>query len=157
MDLLHISSAVVWVDFFTIAISKMFPLTRSLDVWYSKYGIVAVLSDCLVIILGIMISQFLVPNASVTMLALVSVGVQMVHDILFYLLVILGIPKGHNSMIDLFKSYSAEGSYKILIADALMISSSVFLGDYLTKLDSRLVTFIGLLGVYAMTYILYTT
>lgn len=157
MDLLHISSAVVWVDFFTIVLTKLFPLTRSINVWYDKFGIVAVLSDCLVIILGIMISQFLVPGASVTTLALTSVGVQVVHDVLFYLLVILGIPKGHNSMIDLFKSYSAEGGYKILIADALMISGTVFLGDYFTTLNKKIVTFLGLLGAYAMTYILYTT
>ena len=156
MDLLHISSAVVWVDFFTMALSKVFPMTRSLDVWYQKFGIVAVLSDCLVIVLGILLAQLIAPGASVTTLAGISVGIQLVHDYLFYLLVILGIPKGHNSMIDLFKSYSTEGGYKILIADALMISGTVFLGDYLTTLDPKIVTFIGLLGVYALTYILYT-
>ena len=59
-------------------------------------------------------------------------------------------------MIDLFKSYSAEGGYKILIADSLMIGGTVFLGDYLATLDDKIVTFIGLLGVYALTYILYT-
>ena len=156
MDLLHISSAVVWVDFFTMALSKVFPMTRSLDIWYQKFGIVAVLSDCLVIVLGVLLAQFLAPGASVTMLALVSVGVQMVHDILFYLVVILGIPKGQNSMIDLFKSYSSEGGYKILIADAIMIAATVFVGDSFTQLDPKIVTFIGLLGVYALTYILYT-
>jgi uncharacterized protein YacL len=156
MDLLHISSAVVWVDFFTMSLSKIFPMTRSLDVWYQKFGIVAIISDCLVIVLGILIAQFISPGSSVTTLALTSVAIQIVHDYLFYILVILGIPKGHNSMIDLFKTYSSEGSYKILIADALMISATVFLGDYLTKLDDKIVTFIGLLGVYALTYILYT-
>lgn len=59
-------------------------------------------------------------------------------------------------MIDLFKKYSNEGGYKILLADSAMISGTVFLGDYLTKLDDKIVTFIGLLGVYALTYILYT-
>ena len=156
MDLLHISSAVVWVDFVTMALSKVFSMTRSLDVWYQKFGIVAIISDCLVIILGVLLAQFLAPGASVTMLALTSVGIQLVHDYLFYLLVILGIPKGHNSMIDLFKSYSAEGGYKILIADALMIAGTVFLGDHLTQYNTKVVTFVGLLGVYALTYILYT-
>lgn len=156
MDLLHISSAVVWVDFVTMALSKVFSMTRSLDVWYQKFGIVAVASDCLVIILGILLAQFIVPNASVTTLALTSIAIQIVHDVLFYVGVILPIPKGHNSMIDLFKTYSAEGSYKIVLADSLMIGGTVFLGDYLTKLDDKIVTFIGLLGVYALTYILYT-
>lgn len=156
MDLLHISSAVVWVDFVTMALSKVFSMTRSLDVWYQKFGIVAVLSDCLVIVLGILLAQFFAPGASVTTLALISVVIQVIHDYLFYLLVILGIPKGHNDMIDLFKTYSAEGGYKIIVADALMISGTVFLGDYLTRLDDKVVTFVGLLGAYALTYILYT-
>lgn len=156
MDLLHISSAVVWVDFLVILISKFYQMTTSLDIWYKKFGIVAIISDCLVIVLGILIAQFIVPGAQVTTLALTSVAVQLVHDYLFYILVILGIPKGHNSMIDLFKSYSAEGGYQILIADSLMISGTVFLGDYFTTLNDKIVTFIGLLGVYALTYILYT-
>lgn len=156
MDLLHISSAVVWVDFFTMALSKVFSMTHSLDVWYSKFGIVAVISDCLVIVLGVMIAQFLYPVASVTTLAGVSVVVQIIHDVLFYVLVILGIPRGHNSMIDLFKNYSAEGGYKIILADSAMIASTVFLGDYLTQFNRNTVSFVGLLGAYALTYILYT-
>jgi hypothetical protein len=79
MDLLHISSAVVWVDFFTMALSKVFPMTRSLDVWYQKFGIVAIISDCLVIVLGILLAQFIVPGASVTTLALTSVAIQLVQ------------------------------------------------------------------------------
>lgn len=156
MNLLHISSAVVWVDFFTMALSKVFSMTKSLDVWYQQFGIVAVISDCLVIVLGILIAQFISPTASVTTLALTSVIIQIIHDYLFYIGVILPIPKGHNSMIDLFKRYSTEGSYKIILADSAMIASTVFLGDYLTQYSDKFVSFVGLLGAYALTYILYT-
>lgn len=156
MNLLHIFSAVVWVDFLVILISKFYPMTQSLDIWYKQFGIIAVISDCLVIVLGILIAQFLYPKASVTTLAVVSVIIQVIHDTLFYLGVILPIPKGHNSMIDLFKSYSSEGGYQILLADSAMISGTVFLGDYLSKLNFNTVSFIGLLGVYALTYIIYT-
>jgi uncharacterized protein YacL len=156
MNLLHISSAVVWVDFFTMALSKVFNMTKSLDVWYQQFGIVAVISDCLVIVLGILLAQFISPTASATSLALLSVIIQIIHDYLFYVGVILPIPKGHNAMIDLFKRYSAEGSYKIILADSAMIASTVFLGDYLTQYSDKIVSFIGLLGAYALTYILYT-
>jgi hypothetical protein len=156
MDLLHISSAVVWVDFLVILISKFYQMTKSLDIWYKQFGIVAIISDCLVIVLGILIAQFIVPGAPVTTLALTSVVVQLIHDYLFYILVILGIPKGHNSMIDLFKRYSSEGGYQILLADSAMIGGTVFLADYLTEFSDKVVTFTGLLGVYALTYILYT-
>ncbi len=156
MKLLEISSAVVWVDFFTIALHKIFNLGRSLDKWYSQFGIVAVISDCLVIILGILIAQFISPSASTFALAGISIAVQLVHDILFYVLVILPIPKGHNSMIDLFKEYSSENSWKILFADSAMIGSSVVLADVLSDYSEKVTSFVGLLGVYALTYIIYT-
>lgn len=156
MQLLDISSAVVWVDFFTIALHKVFNLGRSLDKWYGQFGIVAIISDCLVIVLGILIAQFISPSASTSMLALISVGVQLVHDYLFYILVILGVPKGQNSMIDLFKEYAKENSWKILMADSIMIGSTVFLADILSSYRDDIVTFVGLLGVYSLTYIIYT-
>lgn len=156
MDLLHISSAVVWVDFLVLMISRFYQMTTALDTWYKQFGIVAVISDCLVIVLGILIAQFISPNASVTGLAITSVIVQIVHDVLFYLGVILPIPRGHNKMIDLFKKYSAEGGYQILLADSAMIGGTVFLADYLKMFSDKAVTFIGLLGVYALTYGIYT-
>jgi len=156
MDLLDISSAVIWVDFFTILLSKVFHLGNSLNTWYSKFGIVAVMSDCLVIILGILIAKFLFPSADLVTLVLVSVLIQIIHDVLFYLFVIQTVPLGHNSVIDLFKSYASENSWKILVADSIMMASSVILADYLSTLKSQYVSFIGLLGVYSMTYIIYT-
>ena len=156
MDLLHISAAVVWVDFFVIALSKVFPMTSALDVWYKQFGIVAVMSDVLVIILGILLAQFIRPNADVHTLAITSIIIQLIHDTLFYFGVILPIPRGHNSMIDLFKKYSAEGGYKILLADSAMIGGSVYLADYFHTLRTEHVVFAGLLAVYAITFILYT-
>jgi len=146
----------VWVDFLVILLSKFFPMTSALDVWYKEFGIVAVISDCLVIVLGILLAQIISPTASVTGLAVTSIIIQLIHDFLFYVGVILPIPKGHNSMIDLFKKYSAEGGYKILLADSAMIGGTVFLGDYLKMFSEKIVTFIGLLGVYSLTYIIYT-
>jgi uncharacterized protein YacL len=156
MNLLHISSAVVWVDFFTMALSKVFPMTKALDIWYRDYGIVAVINDCLVIIIGILLAQFLNPGASAFGLAITSVIIQVIHDYLFYIGIILPIPRGHNVMIDLFKRYASEGSYKIILADSVMIASTVFLGDYLTQYSDKIVTVVGLLGAYSLTYLLYT-
>jgi len=156
MNLTDIGSAVVWVDFFTILLSKVFNLGKSLDKWYATFGILAIISDCLVIVLGIMIAQFIAPGVNTITLAGVSIVVQIIHDVLFYYAVILGVPRGQNSMIDLFKEYAIENSWKILVADSAMIGSTVFLADYLSTLKTTHTTFIGLLGVYALTYIIYT-
>jgi uncharacterized protein YacL len=156
MNLTEIGSAVVWVDFFTIVLSKVFHLGKSLDKWYANFGIVAVISDCLVIVLGILIAQFIAPHANVIMLTGIAIAIQLLHDVAFYYLVILGVPRGQNSMIDLFKEYAIENSWKILVADSAMIGSTVLLADYLSTLKTSHTTFIGLLGVYALTYIIYT-
>lgn len=156
MNLKDIGAAVVWVDFFTIVLSKVFHLGKSLDKWYAQFGIVAILSDCLVIVLGILIAQFLAPSANTLTLAGISIAVQIVHDVVFYYAVILGVPRGQNSMIDLFKEYAVENSWKILVADSAMIGSTVLLAGYLSTLKASHITFIGLLGAYALTYIVYS-
>jgi uncharacterized protein YacL len=156
MNLTEIGSAVVWVDFFTILLSKVFHLGKSLDKWYATFGILAIISDCLVIVLGIMIAQFIAPGVNTITLAGVAIVVQIIHDVLFYYAVILGVPRGQNSMIDLFKEYAIENSWKILVADSIMIGSTVLLAGYLSKLKASHTSFIGLLGVYALTYIIYT-
>jgi len=154
--ILPIAASVVWVDFLVILYSRFRSLGKSLDEWYSKFGMVAVLSDCSVIVLGIMIAMFLVPNANVLTLAAVSIVVQVVHDVLFYYGVILPIPAGYNHMIDVFKRYSAENSWKILVADAIMIAGTVLGADALRSVSSEYQWFILLLGVYALTYVIYT-
>ena len=153
MDLLHIAAAVTWVDFITITLHRVFNLGQSLDKWYTEFGIVAVISDCLVIVLGIMIAQIFFPGYPLLLTAIV---IQIVHDILFYLFVIVPIPRGTNAMIDVFKDYSVENGWKILVADSLMIGSTVLIGEYLVKFNTRIVQFIGLVGAYALTYIIYS-
>jgi len=156
MNVLEIITAALWVDFLTIATHKVFHLGKSLDKWYEKFGFVAVMSDCLVIILGVMIAKFIFPSASLVILVMTAIAIQLIHDMLFYYLVILGVPAGQNSMIDLFKEYSIENSWKILVADSIMIGSTVLFADYLSDLNSTYTSFIGLLGTYALTYIIYT-
>lgn len=153
MDIFHITSAVVWVDFITIALHKIFNLGSSLDKWYDQFGAVAVISDCLVIIIGILIAKIFLPSIPLVFAAIL---VQLIHDILFYLFVIVPIPSGHNKMIDLFKEYSVENSWKILLADSLMIGSTVLIAQQLSSIRTQYVQLIGLVGAYALTYIIYT-
>jgi uncharacterized protein YacL len=156
MNLLDIISAVVVVDFGTIVLSKFFNLGKSLDKWYAKFGMTAVLSDCIVIVLGILLALLINPKSSVLSLLLLAVFIQVVHDILFYFAVVRPVPKGQNEMIDLFKEYAAENSWKIVVADSAMIASTVVLADYFSKISDSLVVFTGLLSTYAISYIVYT-
>ena len=51
---------------------------------------------------------------------LVVVLIQMIHDILLYYLVILPIPKGHNSIIDMYKVYAEENGFAIIPGDSML-------------------------------------
>jgi hypothetical protein len=150
MDLLSIGAAVVWVDFFTIVLLKYFKIGGSIDTWYNKFGIVAVLCDCLILVITILTAQLFFPQYSLLVTAVV---IQVIHDILFYLLVIIPLPVGTNAGIDLFKSYASEQSFNIYFADVTMVAATVLLAK---QLNGKYVPFIGLLGAYALTYIIYT-
>ena len=154
---LPLFTAVAWVDFAVIVLSKFIPLTSALNTWYKDFGLVAVGSDILIIVLGIALAQLVFPGLSGWALVSVAVAIQLVHDVLFYILVIRGVPDGQNSIIDLFKRYAAEGSWKILLADAAMVVGSIFLMEALdNNLSDDQVGFLGVLAVYSLLYIIYT-
>jgi hypothetical protein len=156
MNIIALVVAVLWVDLIVIIISLYGVLGKTIREWYAKFGPVAVLSDCLIIILGIMLANFLYPGASTIELILVALILQLIHDGLFYLLVIQKLPEGQNSIIDLFKKYAAEGGYRILIADALMVLATILGHDYLEAQSIEVTSFLGFLGAYALSYIIYT-
>lgn len=150
-------SAVAWVDFIVIVLSKVFPFTRSLATWYADFGLVAIGTDILIIVLGIALAMLLFPSYSGLALIGVAVAIQLLHDILFYVGVIQMVPPGHNRILDLFKRYAAEGSWKILLADAGMVAGSVWLMETMDAwLTDDQVLWSGLLAVYALLYSLYT-
>jgi len=150
-------TAAAWVDFVVIVLSKFLPLTKALGTWYSKFGVVALGSDILIIVLGIALAMLVSPGISGWNLVGLSVLIQVVHDVLFYFIVILGVPSGQNAIIDLFKQYAAEGSWKIIVADAAMVTGSVFLMEYYeNNLSPDVIRFLGVLAVYSLLYIIYT-
>jgi hypothetical protein len=149
-------AATAWVDFAVIVLSKVFPFTKSLATWYADFGLNAVAMDVLVIVLGIALAKLLFPAATGLMLIGIAVAIQIVHDLLFYGIILM-VPPGQNRVMDLFKRYAAEGSWKILVADSAMVAASVYGMELLDGvLTDDQVLFTGLLGLYSLLYVLYT-
>jgi hypothetical protein len=153
------------VDFIVIILTKIvpgehlwfLPPTGALTLWYDKFGLAAVAADVLSLFLGVLLATFLFPGVMGLELVIGAVLVQMLHDILFYAVVIQGVPQGQNEMIDVFKSYANEGGWTILLADALMITSVVLFARLSDLLFSyRMIAFQALLGMYSLIYITYT-
>ena len=156
MNVLNIAVAVLWVDFFNVCLDKFRKYGKStLSEWYTKYKLLAVISDSSIFILCIMIAKYFVGSSSLFNLILACGCVQITHDVLFNYLVIQPVPRGTNEILDLFKDFVVQNTWKIVLTDFIMITASVGGAYLLSRQSTETNTFIGILGVYCMTYILY--
>jgi len=124
--------------------------------WYNQFGLSAVLADVLVIVLGSLMAQYIytecLSSYSPLLFLLLVVLIQLVHDLLFYVGVIQTVPQGQNGMVDIFKRYASDSSWKILIGDAILILGSTVVAAASLQLSPPLFVFLGLLTVYAVPY-----
>lgn len=160
--LAQILVSVLVVDVIVIFLVRYFPgfFGKPINEWYDRFGLNAVIADVLVIVLGILIAQHTLQytgiKAALPLFLVLVVAIQLVHDLLFYVCVIQPIPKGHNEMIDVFKTYTEGGGVKILAADAAMIAGSVLLATGLQAAPASVTAFTGILAAYTVPYILST-
>ncbi len=158
--------AILIVDVVVILLVRHFPsfFGKNINIWYDRFGLNAVLADVLIIAIGFAIAKYVYtwyiepavggwsPLAFIASL----VGIQLVHDMLFYLGVILPIPRGLNAMMDVFKDYAVTGGAKILGADAAMMVGSAGLAMLLKAAPPHIAVAVGLLTAYTLPYSLYT-
>lgn len=164
-DWVYIVLAVIIVEVLVITLVRFFPdfFGKSLNLWYNRFKLTAVISDIFIILLGFAISRYIYSEYiypsydwNPTYFTGATVGVQLVHDVLFYLGVIKQVPQGHNAMIDVMKEYAESGGYKILGGDAAMVAGSSILAMLLKSAPSHLTVAIGLLATYIIPYVLET-
>ena len=153
MNLLPLSTAVIWVEVLTVVLAKYAFNGTAIKEWYHKFQSVAVLSDYLSVMIGILLGKFLLPSLPLLYSAII---VQVLHDVLFYLFVLTPMPTGHNAVIDLLKTYSKQGGVGIILYDSFMIGSSVKLYETIQKYSTSSLVLSLLIGIYALTYLVYT-
>ena len=157
MNILAIATATVWMDFlFVMFTKKVYLLNSMLTVWYGKYRLIAVLLDCLSLMLAIMLAFFTVPGGSPLTVTAVVLLYQILHDILLYTFVITPLPNGENEIIDMFRTYVNRGGVGPLIGDSVLILSIMGLFYAIRKIPTEIQIFNLLLGIYAVTYSVYS-
>lgn len=157
MNILGIVTATVWMDFlFVMFTKKVYVLNSLLPVWYDKYGLVAVLLDCLSLTLAIMLAFFTVPGGSPLTVTGVVLLYQILHDVLLYNFVIVPLPEGENEIIDLYRTYVNRGGVGTLIGNSVLILSIMGLFFAIRKIPIEIQVFNLLLGIYAVTYSIYS-
>ena len=159
-DYLPILNGVILTDGIVI-LCLIFGLIQSkvLTGWYRDLSLSAVICDVLIIVLGIILARFLYPyifsSYKLWKFILLAVAIQCTHDILFYLFC-QSVPRGKSRILDIFKNYGAEKGGGAIVADSLMMISSILIASYLKgfSLNTNIITCIVL--VYLIPYLIYT-
>jgi hypothetical protein len=92
-----------------------------------------------------MIAKYCVGSSSLFNLILACGCVQITHDVHFNYLVVQPVPRGTNEILDLFKDFVVQNTWKIVLTDFIMITGSVG-GAYLLSRQSTVATPIVYLG-----------
>ena len=156
--------AILFVDTFILFLGRFMPQVfgRPINQWYDDFGLAAVLSDVTIIAIGIAITRYIYSaffleqeGWHILYFIALAVVIQIIHDIAFNFGVIQKIPRGHNSMIDVFKAY-VEAGPKIILTDAIMVASSIGIAASLKEIDYHYTGFLSLVTLYSLSYILFT-
>jgi hypothetical protein len=159
-DYLPIIAAALIVDMVVLfRIDLGYINIKSLNAWYNKFGLLAVIADVLSIVIGIIIARFLYPfifsQYSLIMFLLLTCMVQITHDVSFALL-FNSIPRNKSQILDVFKDYGKEVGIAILMVDSIMMVSTILLGSYLASLQTNSVIVIFIISLYILPYLLYS-
>jgi hypothetical protein len=153
--------SIVLLDVIVLFIVRYYLVPRHpLNVWYDKYGILAVLADVMSIAIGFAVARWLFATFFSTSgligFLLLLVGFQALHDILFYVGVIQTIPRGVNGLMDIFKDYARVSGPLIIPGDSLLMLGSAAIFTGLSYLPVSGQIFAGLVTAYTLPYILTT-
>jgi hypothetical protein len=163
-DILYIFVAALVVDFLTVLITKYpgpkpYFTVKALDDWYTRFGLTAVAADVLSVMIGVVAARYIFTAFGLSG-TLIFVAVllifQLCHDAFFFLAVIQPLPRGENTMINVFKDYATENGGKILIADALLVLGTAAGATLLKNLPFHVTGFVGLVTAYALCFVTYT-
>jgi len=158
-DLLYLFTAVTIVDLIGIYLAKNNFIGSNINIWYDKFKISAVILDIFIIIIGLIITRyiFFINNFSFSPLLfiIIAVSVQIIHDTLFYKFFISPIPYGVNDLMDVYKDYANEVSFKIIGADSAMVIASALIAMYLKSVPSSYSSSLLILSIYLIPYLLF--
>jgi hypothetical protein len=159
-DYLPLLNAVLITDLFVILLLNTNVIkSQVLRKWYSKYNLSAVIADVLIILIGLIITRaiyyYVFETFSLLKFTILAVLVQITHDILFYMF-FRTMPRGVNQMVDTFKDYANEVSYRAIFADSGMMIMSCILASYLVNKNMNINIIVLISFLYLLPYLLYS-
>jgi hypothetical protein len=159
-EYIPIITANIYADLFIIFVtfSNFYFKIKSLEGWYKKYRLSAMIADILIGVLYILLGRYLVYKSGIkiglTSFAGICVFIQIILDFLFYIFFTI-VPKGSNDMLDYFKGYSKEAGAPALLGDSFLVIMTVIISALLNQssYDTNIVFLI--LSIYLTPYFIY--
>ena len=158
-DYLPLFNSVLITDLFVILLLNTSVIkSHVLRKWYSQYNLSAVIADVLIILIGLIITRaiyyYVFDSFSIVKFIILAVIVQIIHDLLFYI-IFSNIPRGVNKMLDTFKNYANEVSFKAILADSSMMIMSWLIASYLVNKSTNTNIIVLISFLYLLPYLLY--
>jgi hypothetical protein len=158
-DYLPLLNGVLITDLFVILLLNTKVIKSGvLRKWYAQYNLSAVIADVLIILIGLIITRaiyyYVFKTFSLLKFTILAVIVQITHDILFYIF-FTNIPRGVNKMLDTFKDYSNEVSYKAILSDSGMMIMSCIITSQLVNTNTNINIIVLISVLYLLPYLLY--
>jgi len=159
-EYIPILTANIYADLIIIfaTFARIFYKSPSLEGWYKKYRLSAMIADILIGVLYILLARYLVYvfkiKIGLTVFAVLCVAIQIFFDFLFFILFTV-IPRGSNDMLDYFKGYSKEMGAYALLGDSLLVIFAVIFSAFLNtqSFDTNIIALI--VSIYLAPYIIY--
>jgi hypothetical protein len=127
--------------------------------WYLNFNISAVIMDVFILVIGFIITRYLYKKVfneyKLWKFILLFLIVQIIHDILFYILFEHVIPKGNNTVIDLFKKYGKEVGGGAIIGDSFMVIVSCIIASLLVNKNINVNIIFCILIIYIIPYLIF--
>lgn len=160
--LLDILVANLWADFLIICVgfySGIVDARSNLLIWYTKYGLSAIVMDTLIGVIYMAASYEVMratSTSSLLVFGLAAIAAQWVGDLLFYVFFSI-VPVGKNAVIDLFKDYAQEARLGALLGDTFLVIIAVLLSSLFNEIrDERYVAYILIVVAYLLPYVVHT-
>ena len=158
-DYLPLLNGVLITDLFVIFLSNIKVIDSNvLRKWYSQYNLSAIMADVLIIFIVLIITRalyyYVFDSFSILKFIGLAVLLQITHDILFYVF-FTNVPRGVNKMIDTFKDYANEASYRAILADSGMMIMASLLAFYLVNQSTNTNIIVLIVFLYLLPYLLY--
>ena len=160
VDLIYILTAVLIVDMIVILIARdTTRFGKSVNEWYNKFTITAVLLDVLIIMIGFVITRYVFDvfklKFTPELFIIILITIQVVHDYLLYTWVIVPYPEGNNQIIDVYKKHANENGYTAIVADSAIVLGSAVIAMYLKNNEMHETTSLLIFSLYIIPYFIY--